>query len=68
MAISNTTVTLALIREEEEVQRPVYYTSQAFQGVEVNYPRLEKITFALVVVSRKLSHYFQAHPIVVMTD
>ena len=68
MAISNTTVTLALIREEEEVQRPVYYTSQAFQGVEVNCPRLEKITFALVVASRKLSHYFQAHPIVVMTD
>ena len=68
MAISNTTVTLALIREEEEVQRPVYYTSQAFQGVEVNYPRLEKITFVLVVASRKLRHYFQAHPIVIMTD
>ena len=46
----------------------MYYTSQAFQGVEVNYPRLEKIAFALIVASRKLHHYFQAHPIVVMID
>ena len=45
----------------------MYYTSQAFQGAEENYPRLEKIAFALVVTSRKLRHYFQAHPIVVMT-
>ena len=29
---------------------------------------LEKIAFALVVVSRKLRHYFQALPIIVMTD
>ena len=35
LAVSNTTVSSALIREEEEVQRPMYYTSQAFQGAEV---------------------------------
>ena len=46
----------------------MYNTSLAFQGVEANYPRLEKIAFVLVVVSRKLHHYFQVHPIVVMTD
>jgi len=46
----------------------VYYTSQAFQGVEVNYPRLENIAFTLIVASRKLHHYFQVYPIVVMTD
>ena len=68
LAVSNTTVSSALIREEEHVQRPVYYTSQAFQGAEANYPRLEKIAFALVAASRKLHHYFQAHPIIVMTD
>ena len=68
MAVSNTAVSSALIKEEEDVQRSVYYTSQAFQGTETNYPRLEKIAFALVVASRKLRHYFQAHPIIVMTD
>ena len=68
LAVSNTAVSLASIKEEEEVQRLVYYTSQPFQGAEANYPRLEKITFALVVASKKLCHYFQAHPIVVMIN
>ena len=68
MAVSNTAVSSALIKEEEDVQRLVYYTSQAFQGAKTNYPRLEKIAFALVVASSKLRHYFQAHPIIVMTD
>ena len=68
LAVSNTTVSLALIREEWNVQKPVYYTSQAFQGAEVSYPRMEKIAFALLVPFRKLHSYFQAHPIVVMTN
>ena len=68
LAISNIAVSSTLIREEEDVQRSVYYTNQAFQGAEVNYPRLEKITFALVVASRKLRNYCQAHPIIVMTE
>ena len=68
LAVSNTTVSLALIREEGNIQKPVYYTSQAFQGVEASYPRMEKIAFALLVASRKLRPYFQAHPIVIMTD
>ena len=68
MAVSNTAVSSALIKEEEDVQRLVYYTSQAFQGAKTNYPRLEKIAFALIVVSRKLRHYFQTNPIIVMTD
>ena len=57
-----------MIGEEDEVQRPVYYTSQAFQGVEANYLRLEKIAFTMVVASKKLHHYFHAHLIVIMID
>ena len=68
LAVSNTAISSALIRKEENVQKPVYYTSQAFQGVEANYPRMEKIAFALLVASKKLHPYFQAHSIVVMTD
>ena len=30
LAVSNTVVSSALIREEKEIQKPVYYTSQAF--------------------------------------
>jgi len=47
-----------LIREEERKQLPVYYVSQAFQGVEAEYPRIEKISFVLIIASRKLQPYF----------
>ena len=68
LVVSNTLVISALIREEENVQKLVYYSSQAFQGVKANYPRKEKIAFALLVASRKLRPYFQAHSIIIMTN
>ena len=68
LAVSATVMSTALIREENKIQRPVYYVSQVFQGAEAQYPRIEKITFALIVASRKLRPHFQANPIVVMTD
>ena len=68
LAVSTSAVSAALIREEGKKQLPVYYVSQAFQGAESRYPRIEKIAFALIVASRKLRHYFQANPILVMTD
>ena len=68
LAVSTTAVSAALIREEVKKQRPVYYVNQAFQGAESSYPRIEKISFALIVASHKLKQYFQANPILVMTD
>jgi len=68
LAISQTAVNSALIRGDSKVQRPVYYTSQAFQGAEVKYSLIEKMTFSLIVSSRKLCPYFQAHTIIVITD
>ena len=68
LAVSVTAVSAALIREENKIQLPVYYINQAFQGAEAQYPRIEKITFALIVALRKFCPYFQANPIIVMTD
>ena len=68
LAVSTTAVSAALIREEDKKQFPIYYVSQAFQGAKAKYPRIEKITFALIVASRKLRPYFQVNPILVMTD
>ena len=68
LAVSMTVVSAALIREENKIQCPVYYISQAFQGAKARYPWIDKITFALIVASRKLRPYFQANPIVVMTN
>ena len=68
LVVSATAMSAALIREKDKKQLLVYYVSQAFQGAEAKYPRIEKIAFALVVASRKLQPYFQANPILVMTD
>ena len=68
LAISETAVSAALIREEGRRQLPFYYVSQAFQGAEFKYPRIEKIMFALIVASHNLRQYFHANPILVMTD
>ena len=68
LVVSATAVSAALIKEENKVQLPVYYINQAFQGAQAQYPKIEKITFALIVTSRKLRPYFQANPIIVMTD
>jgi len=56
------------IREEDRRQLPVYYVNQAFQRAEAKYPRIEKIAFLLIVASCKLRPYFQANPILMMTD
>ena len=68
LAISPVAVSAALIREEEKVQKPVYYASQALCGAEERYPPMEKLAFTLVTATRKLKPYFQAHTVVVLID
>uniref|UniRef100_A0A2N9EWT7 Reverse transcriptase RNase H-like domain-containing protein n=1 Tax=Fagus sylvatica TaxID=28930 RepID=A0A2N9EWT7_FAGSY len=57
-----------LIREEERIQKLVYYTSRALRGAEERYSNMEKLAFALLIASRKLRPYFQTHSIIVLTD
>ena len=61
-------MSLALIKEEGKIHKPVYYTRQALRGAKGQYRMMEKLVFALVTASRKLRHYFQAHIINVLTD
>lgn len=61
-------ISVVLLAERENVQKPVYFISKALQGPEVNYPSLEKLALALVHAARHLRRYFQAHTICVMTD
>ena len=68
LAVSLAAVSAALIREEEKVQKPVYYASRALRGAKERYPPMEKLAFALVTAARKLKPYFQAHTVVVLTD
>ena len=68
ITVSQATVSVALVREEGGSQRPDYFISKAFRGAEERYPKMEKLTFALVIAAQKLKPYFQAHTIIVLTD
>ena len=68
LAVSPAAISVALVREEEKVQKPVYYASRALRGAEERYPPMEKLAFALVTAARKLKPYFQAHTVNVLTD
>ena len=68
LAVTNHTVSLILVRNEDEIQRPVYYVSKSLQEAETRYLPLEKAVLAIVHATRKFPHYFQAHTVVVLTQ
>ena len=61
-------VSLVLIRVDNGVQRLVYYVSKSLHEAEVRYLPLEKAILAVVLGTRKLPHYFQAHTVVILTQ
>ena len=58
LIVSFATVSAALVREGNEVQKPIYFTSRAFQEAEERYLPMEKLAFTLVTAARKLKPYF----------
>ena len=68
LAVSDRATSSVLVREEERVQNPIYYTSKVLLDAETRYPPLEKWVLALVVAARKLRPYLQAFPISVITN
>ena len=57
-------VSVVLFKEEDKVQRLVYYVSKVLLRVESRYLKIKKLTYTLIIAARKLRHYFQAHPII----
>ncbi|PKA63766.1 putative mitochondrial protein [Apostasia shenzhenica] len=68
LSATDNSVSAVLVRKEAVRQYPIHYISHILHGAEVRYPPLEKLSFALISAARRLRHYFQAHPIKVMTD
>ena len=68
IAVAPYAVSLVLIRVDNGVQQPVYYVSKSLHEAEVRYLPLEKAILAVVLETLKLSHYFQAHIVVILTQ
>ena len=54
LAVSNFSTSVALVKERDKVQQPVYSCSRALRGAKERYPKMEKLILALVITSRKL--------------
>jgi hypothetical protein len=73
--ISATTqvVSAALVVEQEEpgrsqkVQRPMYFVSEVLSDSKTHYSHMQKLVYAILMTKRKLRHYFDAHPITVVS-
>ncbi|KAK3030973.1 hypothetical protein RJ639_034894 [Escallonia herrerae] len=68
LSVTEAAVSTVLIREEDGVQKPIYYISKVLQDVETRYPKIDKIALALIISARHLRPYFQSHTIIVLTD
>ena len=67
-------VSAALVVEREEeghtlkVQRPMYFISEVLSDLKTCYPQIQNLLYAVLVAKRKLRHYFEWHPVMVVTS
>ena len=50
------------------IQKPVYYVSEVLHEAKARYLETHKLIYAILVASRKLCHYFQAHRVMVVSS
>nr|GEU63754.1 reverse transcriptase domain-containing protein [Tanacetum cinerariifolium] len=68
LAASKEAVSAVLLVVRKGKQYPIHYISRTLHDAKCNYALLEKMVLVLRHVSRRLRRYFEAHPIIVITD
>lgn len=74
IAANSKAVSVAVVVERKEegkeypVQRPVYFISEVLTLSKQRYPHWQKLVYGVFMASRKLKHYFQEHPVTVVSS
>jgi hypothetical protein len=74
VAATTQVVSVAIIVERREeghallVQRPIYFISEVLSETKIRYPQVQKLLYAVILTRRQLRHYFESHPVTVVSS
>jgi hypothetical protein len=74
VAATTQVVSAAIVVERREeghalpVQRQVYFISEVLSETKIRYPQIQKLLYAVILTRRKLRHYFESHPVTVVSS
>jgi len=74
VAATTQVISAAIVVERQEeghalpIQRPVYFISDVLSETKTQYPQIQKLLYAVILARRKLRHYFEAHPVTVVSS
>jgi hypothetical protein len=74
VAATTQVVSVAIVVERREeghallVQRPVYFICGVLSETKIHYPQIQKLLYAVILTRRKLRHYFESHPVTVVSS
>ena len=69
IAASDIAISSALFKEYGDAKlKSVFFVSKSLTNAETRYTHLERAALALRIATQKLRSYFQAHPVVVLSD
>jgi ribonuclease HI len=74
IAATTQVVSAAIVVERQEeghalpVQRPIYFISEVLSETKIRYPQIQKLLYAVILTRRKLRHYFESHPMTVVSS
>jgi ribonuclease HI len=74
VAATTQVVSAAIVVERREeghalpVQRSVYFINEVLSETKIRYPQIQKLLYAVILTRRKLRHYFESHPVTVVSS
>ena len=74
MAAMTQIVSAAIVVERQKeghalpIQRPVYFISEVLSETKTRYLQIQKLLYAVILSRRKMRHYFEAHPVTVVSS